>query len=326
MTAFGFATRRRFVFGAAAAAVGLAFPAIAKAPMTNAPAPGFYRFKLGAFEATVVSDGPLSLGAPSDGLFKGVSRDEMTRLLENGFRASDNVALDQNTLVINTGNNLVLFDTGTGKSLKAFGPDAGRQLENLKAAGIDPADIDTLVLTHAHPDHCFGIMAESGGRNFPNAQICIAQADFDFWTDESKATNDMFRMLIGGARQHLIPNRDRLIFVKDGQEVVPGIQAMAAPGHTVGHTVFIITSQGKTLINGGDIAHHDLISIERPDIEFLYDTDGKQAAASRRRIFDLAASSRIPMLAYHFPWPGIGYLTKQGSGFRYVAENMRMAL
>lgn len=326
MKPVSFVSRRQAVLGAAALAGTLAAPALARAPVLNTPAPGFYRFKLGAFEATVVSDGPLSLGPPADDIFKGVSRQEMTDLLVRNFRSADNVELDQNTLVVNTGRHLVLFDTGTGKSLKAFGPNAGRQLDNLKAAGIDAADIDAVVLTHAHPDHCFGLMTEAAARNFPNAQIYIAQADFDFWTDESKAVNDMFKMLIGGARRHLIPNRDRMIFIKDGQEVVPGVQAMAAPGHTVGHTVFVITSEGRTLVNAGDIAHHYLISVARPEVEFTYDTDGKQAVASRRRVFDMAAASRIPILSYHFPWPGIGYLVAQGTGFRYVPDVMRMTL
>jgi glyoxylase-like metal-dependent hydrolase (beta-lactamase superfamily II) len=320
-------TRRHLLLGAAAtAAIGVGPRAIAKAPMANTPAPGFYRFRLGAFEATVVSDGPLSLGPPADNLFNGVSKQELTEVLARNFRATETVELDQNTLVVNTGANLVLFDTGTGKTLKVFGPHTGRHLDNLKAAGIDPNDIDTIALTHAHPDHCFGIMATQGARNFPNARIHIAQADFDFWTDESKATTDMFKIAIGGARQNLIPNRERIGFVKDGQEIVPGIQAMAAPGHTVGHTVYIITSEGKTLVNAGDIAHHSLISVERPDVEFAYDTDGKQAAVSRRRVFDMLASGRMPFIAYHFPWPGVGYLSKQGNGYRYVAETMRMVL
>ena len=319
-------TRRHILAGAAAAGL-IEIPAFAKAPLTNRPAPGFYRFKVGAFEATVVSDGPLTLGPPAGDVFKGVSKEELTQILANNFRPTDQVELEQNTLVVNTGRNLVLFDTGTGRTLKTFGPNAGHQLDNLKAAGIDPKAIDTVVLTHAHPDHCFGIMSASGKRNFPNAQIHIAQADLDFWTDEGKyAMGDIFKLMVGGARQNLLPNRDRIVFVKDGQEVVPGIQAIATPGHTVGHTAYVIASQGKTLVNAGDIAHHYVISVERPDIEFAYDTDGKQAVASRRRLFDMVASNRTPLLAYHFPWPGVGYLAKQGNSYRYVPEAMRTVL
>jgi glyoxylase-like metal-dependent hydrolase (beta-lactamase superfamily II) len=323
-------TRRALVMGAAAAATGslangiLAYRAAAKAPMAKTQAPGYYRFKVGDFQATIVSDGPLNLGAPSGDVFKDLSKEDMIRILSMNYLPTDVVALEQNTLVINTGSHLVLFDTGTGPSNKAFGPDTGRLLANLKAAGIDPKQIDAVALTHAHADHCFGLMAEKARRNFPNAQIYMAQSDLEFWTDESKATNEMMKMLIGGAREQLLPNRDRMVFVKDGQEIVPGIQAIATPGHTVGHTVYMITSKGQSLCNAGDIAHHHIISLERPRSEFAFDTDGRQAVASRLRLFDMLASNRIPLVGYHFPWPGLGHVGKQPIGYRYYPAPLRM--
>ena len=321
-----FAPNRRVLLGglsAVAAMSGMAaFPAAAKAPMQNMPAPGFYRFKLGAFEATVISDGPLGLGAPQDGVFTGVSKADFTRVLTDNFLPADNVELEQNTLIINTGDRLVLFDTGDGGS-KMFGPKSGRQLANLKAAGIDPKDIDAVALTHAHPDHCWGLMSADGVRNFPNAQIYLSQADFDFWTDEAKAQGDMMKPMIEGTRKQLLPNRDRIVFIKDGQDIAPGIQAMAAPGHTVGHTIFMVSSQGQSLCNAGDIAHHHVISTQNPRAAFTFDTDGQQGVASRIRVFDMLAAQRIPLLAYHFPWPGIGYVAKQGEAYRYVAQPMQ---
>src|SRR5262249_54412105 len=150
----------------------------------NTQAPYFYRFKVGSIEATAVSDGPLPLGDPS-GTFLGVSKDEIAKILTDNFLAPDAATLEQNSLVINTGQHLVLFDNGMGAH-KMFGPTTGKLLVSLKQAGIDPKDIDALVITHAHIDHCGGIMGEGGARNFPNAQIYISQADFDFWTDEKK--------------------------------------------------------------------------------------------------------------------------------------------
>ena len=320
--------RRQYLAGLSALAATGSVPAglaLAKAPMQNVQAPAFYRFKHGAFEATVLSDGPLSLGAPSDGVFSGVSKADMTKLLTDNFLPTDNVEMDQNTLLINTGNQLVLFDTGDGGS-KMFGPKSGRQLANLKAAGIDPKDIDAVVLTHAHPDHCWGLMSAGGAQNFPNAKIYMAQADFDFWTDESKATGDMMKPMIEGARRQLLPNKDRMVFVKDGQEILPGIQAMAAPGHTVGHTIYVITSEGKTLLNSGDIAHHAVISTQTPRAAFAFDTDGAQGVASRLKVFDMLAAQRMPFVSYHFPWPGLGYLAKQGDGYRYFAAPMQTVL
>src|SRR5262245_14691138 len=162
-------SRRAMLAGVSAAGVGLASPVLAKAPMLNKSAPAVYRFKIGAFEATVVSDGPLALGEPKPEFFVGISKEQITRDLADNFLPTDNVVLEQNALVLNTGSKLILFDTGTGAA-KMFGDKSGRLLSNLRAAGIDSSAIDTVVLTHAHPDHCWGLM-QAKRRNFPNAQI-----------------------------------------------------------------------------------------------------------------------------------------------------------
>ena len=322
-------SRRRLLAGASAAAaaavVGGASAALAKAPLQNAQVPAYYCFKIGAIEATAVSDGPLPLGEPKPDVFVGLSKEEFGRTLAENFLPTDNVVLQQNALVINTGDFVALFDTGMGTD-KMLGPDTGRLPANLRAAGIDPKDVDAVVLTHAHPDHCFGLMAEDGARTFPNAQIYMTQADFDFWTDEAKLSNDVFKAFVAGARKQLLPNRDRMVFVKDGQEFLPGVQAMAAPGHTVGHTVYLITSQGKTLCNVGDIAHHHVLVVQRPRLEFSFDTDGKQAVRSRLRVFEMLARERTAFIAYHFPWPGIGYVAPQGDGYRYYPALMHTTL
>jgi glyoxylase-like metal-dependent hydrolase (beta-lactamase superfamily II) len=316
-------TRRGLLAGGA---VLTATAAVAKAPMLNKSAPGFHRFKLGAFEVTVISDGPLVLGPPSGDVFKGLSKEEMTQDLTANYLPTGSVELEQNVVVLNTGSQLVLFDTGTGPTVKAFGPHAGRLLANLKAAGINPKSIDVIALTHAHPDHCFGIMTPRGARNFPNAKIFMAQADFDFFTDEGKATNDMMKMMIGGARQNLVPNRDRITFVKDGQDIVPGVMAISTPGHTAGHTCYGITSEGQKLLVLGDIAHHHIISLEKPRLPFAFDTDGAQGVASRLKTFNMLASERMPMVAYHFPFPGVGYVGKDADVYRYFPAPMRTVL
>ncbi|MEA3025118.1 MAG: hypothetical protein QOF91_403 [Alphaproteobacteria bacterium] len=323
-------SRRAVIAGASATALAAGWnleAAFAKAPMRNTPAPGFYRFKVGAFEVTVVSDGPLNLGPPSADLFKGLGNDDVVQVLTNNYLPTDAIKVEQNVVVINTGRHLVLIDTGMGPTLKAFGPESGRLPVNLRAAGIDPGAIDTILITHAHPDHCFGLMSAKGARQFPKAQIYMTQADLEFFTDQSKAgINDMMKMLIDGARQNLLPNRDRIVFIKDGQEVVPGIQAMFTPGHTVGHTSLMITSQGQSLFNTGDVCHHHIISTETPRIPFAFDTDGQQGVASRLKVFDMLSSTRTPMLAYHFPWPGVGHIGKQGDGYRYFPAPMRTLL
>lgn len=318
-------SRRRLLAGASAAVAALfgsATTAPGKAPLQNTQVPAFYRFKIGEIEATAVSDGPLSLGEPKTDVFIGLSKEEFGKTLADNFLPTDNVVLQQNALVINTGDVVALFDTGLGTD-KMFGPDTGRLPANLRAAGFDPKDVDAVVLTHAHPDHCFGLMGDDGARIFPNAQIYMTQADFDFWTDEGKLSNEMMKAFVAGARKQLLPNRDRVVFVRDGQEFLPGVQAISAPGHTVGHAVYMITSQGKTICNVGDIAHHHVLVVEQPRLEFSYDTDGKQAVSSRLRVFEMLATERTPFIAYHFPWPGIGYLARRGGGYRYFPALMQ---
>lgn len=323
-------SRRQALLGSAALAGAGALnipssPAVAKAPFAQDQAPYFYRFMHGKMQGTVVSDGILPLGEPS-GSFLGTSKEEVGKMLTNNFLGTDNVVLEQNILVLNTGDKLVLFDTGMGSSTM-FGPTTGRMMQTLKTAGIDPKDIDAIVLTHAHCDHCWGIMADDGSRNFPNAQIYMSQADFDYWTDEAKlAIKDppFMKAFVEGARKNLMPNRDRLVFFKDGQEFLPGIQAMYAPGHTVGHSVFIITSDGKSMAAIGDLTHHHVLLLEKPRIEFAFDTDPKQSANSRVKVLDMLAAQRIPLIAYHFPWPGIGNVAKNGEGFRFYPSQMIM--
>jgi glyoxylase-like metal-dependent hydrolase (beta-lactamase superfamily II) len=321
------ASRRQFLAGAAAAAFSgiVSGSATAKAPILGTQAPAFYRFKVGAFEATAISDGHLLMGEPQADFFKGLSKEQFAKALDDNMLPTNNVALEQNALVLNTGSRLVLFDTGTGGD-RSFGTYAGRLLGNLKAAGFRPEDFDAVILTHAHPDHCWGLLGDGGTGNFPNAQIYLSESDLSFWTDESKAANDFLKMMITGTRKQLLPLRERIAFIKDGQEVVPGVQAISAPGHTVGHTIFAITSEGKTFFNLGDIAHHHVLSVERPRLELSFDTDGKQAVASRLRTFDMLAIDRIPFVSYHFPWPGIGYVGRQGEAFRYFPTPQQMTL
>lgn len=318
---------RRQLLAGASAAVAAGFvgdtPAIAKAPMVGTQAPYWYRFKLGNFEGTVASDGVLPLGKPEDN-FLGLSKEEIARQLGSNFLPIDNAVLEQNVLIINTGNQLVLFDTGLG-GLNIFGPTTGKLLSNMKQAGIDPKDIDAVIMSHGHIDHLGGNVSDSGAVNFPNAQFYITQADHDFWTDYSKVPSDL-KVFADTAVKNLKPIRERIQFIKDGQEVVPGVHAILTPGHTVGHTIFMIESAGKQLCYIGDLTHHPVLLMEKPLTEFKYDTDPKQSAQTRVKNLTIFAEKRIPILAYHFAWPGIGYVVKQGDGFRYLPAPMEMEI
>jgi glyoxylase-like metal-dependent hydrolase (beta-lactamase superfamily II) len=318
-------SRRELIAGTSAIAasglLGGLSPGFAKAPLLNNQAPAFYRFKIGSIEATVISDGPLATG-PVEKTFFGPTADELKKMMADRFVAADNVVLEQNALVINTGDKLALFETGMSSVKRT--KDMGKVVENLKAAGIDPKDIDAVIPSHGHIDHIGGILAEDGSRNFPNAQIYIAQVDLEYWTDEAarKGTAGEGSML--AARKNLLPNRDRIIFYNDGKEVIPGVQAMATPGHTYGHTAFVVNSGGQTLFVGGDLVHHDII-IEKPRMEDAFDTDRKMAAETRVKSMSMLSSQKMLSLIYHTAWPGLGHFVTRGDGFRFepIAMDMR---
>jgi glyoxylase-like metal-dependent hydrolase (beta-lactamase superfamily II) len=297
--------------------------ALARAAKLGTQSPYWHRFIVGGAEVTVVSDGPLPLGDPS-GTFTGIAKEDVKKMLTDNFLSPENVVLEQNSPVVNFGDKLVLFDTGMGTS-KAFGPTTGRSQKSMAEAGINPADIDAVVLSHAHIDHIGGIVDADNKVLFPNAQFYIAQSDFDYWTDEGKLGSPLKDFVIH-ARKNLMPVRDRLVFFKDGQEFLPGVQAMAAPGHTVGHHIFMVTSEGKSFSFLGDLTHHQILLLEKPRMQFSYDTDPKQAAESRVRLLDTIAANKIAVMSYHFPWPGYGHVVKTGEGFHYIAEPMKMVL
>jgi glyoxylase-like metal-dependent hydrolase (beta-lactamase superfamily II) len=295
--------------------------ALAKAPKLGTEPAYFYRFNLGSAEVTVVSDGPLPLGPPK-GTFVGVPDDEVKKMLSDNFLSPENVVLEQNSPIVNTGDKLVLFDTGMGTS-KAFGPTTGRQQKSMAEAGIKPEEIDAVVLSHAHIDHIGGIVDANDKPLFPNAQYYISQSDFDYWTDEKKLDSAL-KAFVVHARKNLLPVRDRLVFFKDGQEFLPGIQAMGAPGHTVGHTIFSVTSDGNSFIFMGDLTHHPILLLEKPRMQFSYDTDPKQAAETRVKLLDTIAANKIPVMSYHFAWPGFGHIAKTSEGFHYYPEAMSL--
>jgi glyoxylase-like metal-dependent hydrolase (beta-lactamase superfamily II) len=297
--------------------------ALARAPKVGTQTQYWHRFNLGEAEVTVVSDGPLPLGDPSEN-FVGVPKEVVQQMLTDNFLRTDNVILEQNSPIVNTGDKLILFDTGMGTA-KPFGPTTGRQQKSMAEAGIKPSDIDAVVLSHAHIDHIGGIVGADDKPLFPNAQYYIAQSDFDFWTDESKLGGDL-KAFVAHARKNLLPVRDRLVFFKDGQEFLPGVQAIAAPGHTVGHTIFMVTSAGKSFAFLGDLSHHQVLLIEKPRMEFAYDTDPKQAASTRVRLLEMLAANKTPVMSYHFAWPGYGHIAKTGDGFHYYPEAMKMEL
>jgi len=323
LTQHAAATRRTLLAGAGAALL-LPGDGWARMPAGQPQAPYLYRFKLGAMECTVVTDGQLPLGDPNTA-FLNISKEEIGRQLRDNFLSPSNAVLEQNILVVNTGDRVVLFDTGMGTDT-LFGATTGKLLPALRAAGVDPANVDAVVMSHAHIDHCGGLVGADGRPNFPNAQYLIGQADFDYWTDDAKvpASVPARANFVRQAQRNLLPVRDRITFYRDGQEMLPGITALAAPGHTVSHSIFMINSGRDQLCYIGDLAHHPVLLLERPRTQFAFDTDPVQSAESRVRMLDMLAANRVPLLAYHFAWPGIGHVAKAGDGFRYLPAGLNL--
>jgi glyoxylase-like metal-dependent hydrolase (beta-lactamase superfamily II) len=315
----GTISRRMALAGVAASGAALTLPGMARAkmPMGLPQAPYFYRFKLGDAECTIVSDGQLPLGDPT-AAFLNISKDEIARELHDNFLPANDAVLEQNVLVANFSDRVVLFDTGMGTDT-LFGAGTGKLMGTLKQAGIDPASVDAVVMSHAHIDHCGGLIADDGSVNFPNAQYFIGEPDFAYWTDDSKIPSDYPARphFLAQARKNLLPVKDRIHFYKDNEEIIPGITALSAAGHTVSHSIFMINSGGKQLCYVGDLAHHPVLLLEHPRTHFAYDTDPAQSAESRVRMLTMLAANRTPLLAYHFAWPGIGHVAKAGDGFQY---------
>jgi glyoxylase-like metal-dependent hydrolase (beta-lactamase superfamily II) len=312
---------RRSLLTAIAAAPLLGIRAAdAAAPLLNSTAPPFYRFKLGTFEVTVVSDGPLVLPT-LDVVLPEAPKPELERLLRANRMPTDRWTGPQNAVVVNTGRHLVLFDTGMGDRSKALGPHCGQLVRNMRAAGLDPASIDVVAITHAHIDHCWGLVDSQDRLVFPNARVAISQADFDFWTQES-LLNTPDRDFVLYTRTNLLPVRDRLIPVRDGAEVVPGVTAMATTGHTVGHHSYVIESEGRRLINIGDVVHHHVLLLTHPEWHNIFDSDRAAGAATRRRVLEQLARDGTPAQFYHFPFPGVGTVAKDGERFVWLPAPM----
>jgi len=220
-------------------------------------------------------------------------------------------------LLLETAGKKVLFDNGLG-SEKLYGSDSGRLLDSLREAGVAPSEIDAVVLTHAHSDHCWGTMADDGTPNFPNATLYLSQAELDFWTSEASGTRSA--RSIAGVRKHILPLRDRIQIIRDEAEFLPGVQALATPGHTPGHMAYLFDG-GWCLT--GDVAFHDPISYRFPEAESIYDTDRDLGVETRRRLLERLVTDRMSVVGYHHPWPGLGRIERTGGTFRFVSEAAR---
>lgn len=297
---------------------GFAFPAPLRAAVGTVEGGDtgtFFRFSVGSLRVTVVTDGPLTL--PTTFLGVNADRAEVVAFLEALYQPADTTTAFQNAVVVDSGTSRVLIDTGCSVY---FQPTAGRLFASLAAAGIAPDSITHVAVTHLHPDHFWGLLDAAGAPLLGSTPILTGAAELGFWSAEGLASQmpaemrDMVNMtqrVIGLVKPRLQP-------MADGAEIVPGLRFIPTPGHTPGHVSVRLESEGQALIVTGDAVTHPYISFERPGWAFGFDAQPDVAVASRRALLDMAAAERVPVLGYHFPFPGVGHVVKQGDAFRYL--------
>jgi glyoxylase-like metal-dependent hydrolase (beta-lactamase superfamily II) len=282
-----------------------------------------YDFKVGAFECMAISDGYLTYASPTfpppaTFLFVNAQKELLEQALHQHNIQPEHWLEWKSSyicLLINTGEHRVLVDTGAG----GLAPTTGRLIQNLQAARITPEDIDMVILTHCHPDHIGGNILEEGKPAFPNARFAIWQDEWDFWTSdeaEEKLDEHVREVLLGAVQKNLPPIQDRLELIECEREILPGIQAIAAPGHTPGQMALAISSRGEELLYISDTVLHP-IHLEHPEWCAAVDFAPHQVSATRHRIFNRAAAEKALVLAFHFPFPGLGYITQKREGWEW---------
>jgi glyoxylase-like metal-dependent hydrolase (beta-lactamase superfamily II) len=273
--------------------------------------------RVGEFTVTAVSDGVLN---SNHDVVLGIDKDESARL--TGVPYGQPLPLDVNSFLIRHRGKLILSDAGTGQALQPVQKNLGKLPDNLRAIGVDPAAIDILMLTHLHSDHSMGLLDQAGKKVFPNAELLIHEVEAAFWLDRPLQPNDPERIAANSKKQRAVtaPYRDRIRRIKDG-EVLPGITAIMRPGHTPGHTNWLIESGGERILIWGDIVHLAAVQLARPDARLIYDVDTELAAATRAKVLDWAANEQIVVAGAHLGFPGFGRVERSGRHFTIKAES-----
>ena len=282
--------------------------------------PPFRSLKLGAFKVIVANDGRRVIEKPHEIYGINQPQQAVAELLQQNFLPTEALVNSFSPVLVDTGTDVVLFDTGMGESGRQAG--LARLAESIRAAGDAPEQVSVVVVTHMHGDHIGGLM-EAGKPAFANARYVMGEAEYAFWTDPARAgtpaENGRKAVL-----EKVVPLAEKATFIADGAEIVPGISAVAAFGHSPGHMVFRLDSDGKGMMLTADTANHYVLSLQRPDWEVRFDMDKAKAAETRRRVFDMIATERLPFIGYHMPFPAVGFVEKLGEGYRFVPVSYQL--
>jgi len=323
------ATRRSLLAGAGVAAAGLSLPvatgrAEAAAPANGRQTVGVYRYKVGSYELTALHDG--TYYRPIDDKFvKNAAWPDVQKALADNFLPTDTLPTPFTALMVNTGSKLVLIDTGTAGQLAATASGIGPALT---AAGFDPKAVDVVLISHLHPDHINGIKTKEGGLVFPNAEVRVPAAEWTYWMDDANlsAAPEAARPGFLNARRIFKDIAKNLNRFEPGKEVAPGITAIAAHGHTPGHTVFAIASGNQSMLALGDTAHLPSVFVRHPEWQATIDVDGAMAAETRMKMLDRAAVDKMLVQGYHFPFPALGYIARRSEGYEVIPAMWQPAL
>jgi glyoxylase-like metal-dependent hydrolase (beta-lactamase superfamily II) len=321
-------TRRHLLAGTASATIATALaplaihsPAFATAPQAAKQAPGFYRYKVGAFEITVVTDGAATFPLP-DKFVQNHPKSEVQAALAAYYQPTDTVTVPFTPIVINTGSKLVLVDTGYGPEMNAkTNGRVGQLPANLAAAGIDPKSIDTVIISHMHLDHVSGLRTADGGIAFPNAEILVPASDWAFWMSDAemnKLPEGYTKSVYPGIRKTFAGLENKVTKYEGGKEIVTGISTIATPGHTPGHISFVVASGSAKVLVQSDVTNIPHLFLRNPDWQVMYDVDPLTAAATRKKFYDMAAAEKALIQGFHFPFPSAGYVEKEGAQYRLV--------
>ena len=317
-----FNRRHLLLAGVSVLASGEIVPAFARAPQANTQAPAFFRYKVGDIEITTVNDG-LSHMPITDDFVRNVPKADVQKALDDLFLNRDFYEGPYNPLFINTGSQLALIDTGTGPAAyKASNGLNGRLQINMRAANINAADVDVVILTHFHGDHINGLINEDKSLAFPNAEILAPAKEIAFWLDEGemaraatprvKATfENAFRVFTPEARKRLRPYQPK-------QELIAGVSAVETNGHTPGHCSLTLSSAGKSIFIQGDVTHAPYLFARHPDWQFMLDVDPLAAQATRHKVYDMLVAEKMAVQGFHYPFPAIGHVEKTATGYHEI--------